>query len=354
MNPISIAAIGFVVTLICTAFFRVVALRFGYTDNPGGRKSHAHPTPVVGGLAMAVGLIVAGFCLPVSFVSYEGLIFGALLLLFVGAVDDILDVSARIRLLTQVVAALAVIIIDGISVNYIGGIFAGAILHLPYVLGFILTLICIVGYINAINMLDGVDGLAGCVVIVQGVFMLFLVIHSAVYIDVYFLSLLLSVLLAFLCFNFPFIGRKQALVFMGDSGSMLLGFVMVWFSLKSSQTAPVIAKPVVFLWIAALPIFEIGYAVLRRLVLGVSPFKPDRKHLHHLLHDRSWNSFSIVLLVILLSFITGLIGIIGQLKALPDVLLFWGFILCFILYSLFMTRLAYRKTEKSKRVIPWP
>jgi len=343
LTPFFIGLIGFSVTFVCIAVLRSIALKVGYTDKPGGRKTHQHPTPVVGGMAMGIGLIVSGFFLPIALTSYEGLIAGSLLLLMVGAIDDMLDVSAKFRLLIQFVAALIVIFFGNDCIIHLGAIFGAGSVSLNYPLGLVLTVICIVGYINAMNMLDGLDGLAGGVMTLQVVFMLLLVIHAGVVIDCYFLAVLLAVLLAFLCFNFPFFGRRHAMVFMGDAGSMSLGFIIIWFSIKSSQLSPIVAHPVIFLWIAALPIFEIGYAVLRRVMIGVSPFRPDRKHLHHLLHDRGWGTLRVVAFEMSIGLITGAMGVLGQLLGWSEVLLFWSFVICFIGYTIFMSYLVYRK-----------
>lgn len=344
MTPFFIALIGFFVTFLAIMLLRAIALKIDYTDKPGGRKIHKHPTPVVGGMAMGIGLIISGLFLPVSLASYESLVVGALLLLVVGAIDDILDVSAKFRLFIQFIAALLVIFFGSDCITHLGAIFGAGSVNLNYPLGFILTVICIVGYINAMNMLDGLDGLAGGVMMLQVIFMLVLVVHARVLTDYYFLAALLSVLLAFLCFNFPFWGRRHALVFMGDAGSMLLGFIIVWFSIKASQRSPVVAHPVIFLWITALPIFEIGYAVLRRAMIGVSPFRPDRKHLHHLLQDRGWGTLRVVGFELFISLVAGMVGVLGWVFSCSDLLLFWSFVICFVGYTIFMTYLVNKKT----------
>lgn len=269
-----------------------------------------------------------------------GLFWGIVILVIVGAIDDILDISPKMRLLTQLIAAMFIIVFSGDILSNLGAIFSGATVALPLWFAYLLTVVVVVGYINAMNMLDGVDGLAGSLAFVQIIFMLLITINHGVTADLYFLLPAAAVLLAFLCFNAPLPFRRHALVFMGDAGSMMLGFILVWFSINASQIDPVIAKPEVFLWIAALPIFEIGYAVLRRLIKGQSPFKPDRSHLHHLLHDAGWGHFSIAVFEVLLGVLFGFIGYCGELNTLSSAVLFWAFVVVFMLYSIFMTYLV--------------
>lgn len=144
------------------------------------------------------------------------------------------------------------------------------------------------------------------------------------------LLLLIAVVLAFLRFNlcFPHIPYR---VFMGDAGSMFLGFMVAWFLISLSQSEQRVMTPVTALWILAVPLFDTGRLTIHRLIKGQSPFAADREHFHHLLLDAGLTKNQTLL--IMLSFATGfaVIGILGLYLDISEALMFWGFIGLFVL-----------------------
>jgi UDP-GlcNAc:undecaprenyl-phosphate GlcNAc-1-phosphate transferase len=311
---------------------RPLAIRLKLVDEPGGRKTHEGNIPLIGGIAMFFGFGFSLLTLNVSLSDYRCLIAGCVLLVGTGVLDDFHELGPRARLFIQLCVAIMMVMWGNNTLFDLGNLFYIGNIHLG-LLSFPITVVAVLAVINAVNMTDGADGLAGTVGFIE-LFYLSWIAHSAdQFIDVQVLYLLLAVLLAFLCFNFPL--RQKAKIFMGDSGSMMLGFVLVWFSVELSQNANA-AYPVTFLWILAVPLWDISSVVLRRTLRGFSPFKADRGHLHHCLVEKGFTSLQVTGFIAVLSATLGLIGILGERFHVPQSLMFVGFLSLFVLYLWFV------------------
>ncbi len=275
-------------TLVLTPALRGAALRFGWMDEPDHRKVHETPIPRIGGVAIAIAFFVP--VLALTFLDNKisaaylddqakliGLGVGALVTVLLGLFDDLRSLSALQKLPVQIaVAGLAWA--AGFQIAAIGNPF-GAPIELGW-LGLPLTLLWIVGIMNAINLVDGLDGLAGGVALfaLATLFVIGVVKGNPI------LSLttvaLAGALMGFLRHNF-----NPATIFMGDSGSLFLGYVIavtsIWSSAKSS-TVVSLAIPIVIL---GLPILDTSMSMFRRMIRGKSPFSADREHIHHKLLD---------------------------------------------------------------------
>lgn len=273
------------VSFLCTLLFKEIAPKIGAVDIPNERKIHKKPIARLGGVAIFIALFVSVFTVLPLNKHIIGVFVGALILLVFGVLDDIFSINPWIKLTGQIMAA-SVIVIFGIGINFItnplGGYFMldtikfpveifGNIYHVV-LLADIFTIFWIVLVINSVNFLDGVDGLASGVSGIAA-FVLFLLSLSS-YVnqpDTAIFSLILAgAALGFLPLNF-----FPAKIFMGDSGSMFLGFILAVLAIISG------GKVATTLLILGLPIIDLLWAVIRRLASGKSPFKPDKKHFHH-------------------------------------------------------------------------
>jgi len=323
--------IAFGICIACIVLLRPLAIRLGLVDIPQGRKQHQGQVPLIGGIAMFLGFLFSLLALPVSLLNYRSFIAGCALLILVGILDDFHELSPRARFIAQIVAALCMAAWGGVLLQNLGNLFFynDFILHawaLP------ITVVAVVGIINAVNMTDGVDGLAGSVTLIELLFLLFLALQGGQFFAAHMLMLVCSVVLAFLIFNFPFPGRIRAQVFMGDAGSMFLGFVLAWFLVELSQEPTKVSTPVTMLWIMALPLFDIGGVMVRRLQKRVSLFSPDREHLHHVLYDWGFTPVQITLILCGGALLCGLIGVITVRKNIPDGVMLISFIGLFMCY----------------------
>lgn len=278
---IALAAAALVVLAL-----RPVARRLGLVDVPNERSSHSTPTPLVGGLGIFAGVLVGGLAavaagwLPMSreFLSFYA---GGALLALVGAIDDARDLSAASRFVAQITASLIMVYGGGVVLTDLGRMtLSGDLLELgPLAVPF--TVFATLGVINAVNMCDGLDGLSGTLALVSLTGMMLAAILTGSAPDATVLGMLAAAIFGFLLFNFRVPGRPRALVFMGDAGSMFLGYALTWFAISLSQAPDRLITPAAALWFIMLPIFDTVSMMLRRIIRGRSPFSADREHIHH-------------------------------------------------------------------------
>jgi UDP-GlcNAc:undecaprenyl-phosphate GlcNAc-1-phosphate transferase len=287
--------------LICMALIpplRLLAERFRFMDQPGERKVHEHPIPRVGGIAFTVGALgsILWWC-PKDNTTLSVLC-GGLIILGFGVWDDRANLGYRIKLLGQVVAALAVIMIGGIRFESIPFLLDA---ELPLWIGVPVTILFLVAVSNAVNLTDGLDGLAGGLS-----FLTFCGIAYLAYLSNNSAVLLLTVpflggLLGFLRYN-----TYPARIFMGDSGSQSLGFIMgvLAILLTDSNNGPF--SPALSLFLLGLPFLDTLGVSAQRLAEGRSPFIGDRKHLHHKLMTAGFSHYEAV--TVIYAFQAGMVG----------------------------------------------
>lgn len=275
--------------------------------------------------------------LPISLSNYRSFIASSVLLMATGLLDDFHELSTPARFGLQICAALLMTAWGGVIVTYLGNIlFTGNILLHNWSLPF--TVIAVVGVINAVNMTDGVDGLAASLALTEFILLCYLSLHARFIIDAQIILLVIAALIAFLIFNFRVPGRNHALIFMGDAGSMVLGFILVWFCVKLIQLPYPAAQPVTMLWILALPLWDLSNVMIYRVSKLRSPFTPDRSHFHHFLLHRGFNSTQTALIMCALAFTLGFVGIAAEHFAISEGIRFVGFLLLFVVYLMIVRR----------------
>lgn len=284
--------LAFAVVALLVPATAPLALRFGLCDRPGGRKQHETPTSYVGGLCIL-------FSVALGYLLFEGqgnhmfaVFLGcASMLAAVGFVDDWKGLSSRIRFGAQATAAI-LMILAGVYVSDLGDVFGMASLPLGWV-AIPFTVFIVVGVVNALNMIDGSDGVAGGQVLVS------LFLFSGLAFDdgnMYMFVRLLSVMAAvagFMVWNLRFPWQPRALVFLGNAGSMVLGFVIAWVAVRMTQSGSHPVSAVLAPWTIAIPLMDCVTLMIRRISQGRSPFAADRNHLHHLLLDAGFNPTAI-------------------------------------------------------------
>jgi UDP-GlcNAc:undecaprenyl-phosphate GlcNAc-1-phosphate transferase len=249
----------------------------GLVDWPSRRKKHIGGIPLIGGLSIFVGVLAGSLWID----EYSGVVTcvlaTALMLAAVGALDDRFNLSVRSRLLVQAAAVVAVASCTGLKIHTLGYVFG---YHLELgALGLPLTLIAVIGLLNAFNMMDGIDGLAGGLAWVS-IASILLYQGLAYWPGITVLLLLAAALLPYLAANLGVVGRK---VFLGDAGSMVIGYLLAWTLINLSESIPPRLSTVDVLWCVALPTLDTLAVMVRRMRTGTSPFKADRGHIHHLL-----------------------------------------------------------------------
>jgi UDP-GlcNAc:undecaprenyl-phosphate GlcNAc-1-phosphate transferase len=253
------------------------------------------------------------------------------LLAAIGVMDDLGEVSARTKMGVQILAAVLMTSWGNHFLTTLGDLLARGPIDLAN-WAIPLTVFATVAVINGINMFDGLDGLAGGL---AAVMLGFFAYFAWVQLDVNALKLLvvlLGAVLGFLFFNAPHPWRGRRRTFMGDTGSLVLGFVVAWFSIELSQKPVAPVPPVVMLWVVGLVLMDVFTVTVRRIVRRRDPAAPDRAHLHHLLTRRGFSSTQAALLIVGANTLLGLAGTIGWRTGVPEYLLFAGFIALGLIY----------------------
>lgn len=276
-------ATAFIVTLIAIPPIISLIKRYRLYDMPDIRKEHSSPVPTMGGIAVVAGMMVALFLwFPFKNEMAQICFFFSIVVLFgLGIMDDLKDLSARYKFIIQAALA-AMIALSGIRITSFDGLFG--INELPLSAQYTLTLLAIVGITNAFNLIDGIDGLAGGLgfmsLVILGIFL-----TTSGDVNTALIAFALSGgILAFLYFNF-----NPARIFMGDTGSLLLGFVIAVLCIRlmqvnSGAVNPVVPHaPVFVLGIVLIPVFDTIRVFALRIWKGGSPFTADKTHIHHLL-----------------------------------------------------------------------
>lgn len=326
----------FFITFCFTYLLFPLAKRLGLVDMPGGRKRHQGEIPLIGGITMFIGFSFAILTLDTSMREFRAFFASSLLLIIIGVLDDFRELSARARFVAQIVAAL-IVTLWGNNVLYdLGNILFMGDIHLSY-WGILVTIIAIVGVINAVNMTDGLDGLAATLTLSELSMLSILAKLDHQIVSMHILLIIICVLFAFLIFNFPFPKlRKQAYIFMGDAGSMFLGFTLAWFLVSLSQGAHPAAKPVTMLWIMALPLFDATYVIIDRIRKRQSPFHANHDHLHYVLSQLGFDNLQIVLIISGVSLLLGIGGIMAGIEGVSEGVIFFSFLFLFVIYWILM------------------
>ncbi len=334
--------------IACTMLFalRPFADAVGLIDRPGGRKTHHGDVPVVGGIAMLAGLLVAAPGL--AGFGYDGaaMIVVALFMVTLGALDDRFDLPPRVRLFAHLSAAVALVYGTGFVAGGLGNLLGLGDLELGW-MALPFTVVSIVALINAFNMLDGLDGLAGSAGLVAFAGVALLAATGGV-LDVKLLAAnMVGAIAAFLMFNLPLQFNRRMRTFMGDAGSTLLGFVLAGLALKLVQPGTMSLEPVVVLWLMPIPIFELFTSTTRRIVHGMSPAQADTGHFHHVLIQAGLSVRTVCGLYLVFSAASCAFGVWAHHAGIREFPLFVGFCLAFGLWLGFV-----KNARRVARVLP--
>ena len=275
--------IGFLVSAVAIAAMRPVAFRLSLVDKPGGRKIHDAEVPLVGGLGMFLGLFVALGFLPTDLRPTGEFAAVCAIFVLIGLLDDRYGLSPLFRLAIQLGAAVWIATETGLSAQFLGTLLAHdsvVLLDWPAVF---LTSVLVAGGVNAFNMIDGIDGLAGTMGLVAMLSIAVLAFDSGLAAPMGVALIASGAVTAFLAFNLPLGFNRAIRCFMGDAGSMLIGFIVAWLMLRFSQDAASHVEPAAMLFFVALPIADLLWVFSVRLSRGQSPFRADNSHLHHYL-----------------------------------------------------------------------
>lgn len=313
---------GFLLSVVLILVMEKIAIRIGLVDIPTSRKNHEGRVPMVG-VAIFVAFAVSAILLHEKPTGFASFMIGLASLVALGLLDDRINLRASIKFVAQIACVALMVLPSKTLIWHTGSLLGGDHLLLQQWAAPV-TIIAMVGLINAYNMIDGVDGLAGSLSLVG--LLWFAVAAGMIGLEDQLLMALLVAfcVIGFLVFNLRHRWRSRAAVFLGDAGSMMLGAVLAFLAIGLSQQAGDSLSPVAALWICAVPIIDTASLAIRRLAAGRNPFSSDRQHLHHLMLDAGLTVTQVVASLSLISGILGGIGVFGWYLGIPDVVLLLG------------------------------
>jgi len=321
--------LALVISIALTPILKRVAVNIGLIDHPGGRKQHKASVPLAGGSAIlfatAISLYVWG--LPHEF---QGMACAATGLFLIGAIDDRFDISAKLRLILQTLLVTGALYWDN---NWLSTIAISDNFNFDLgIFQYPITVLAILGVMNAINMLDGLDGLSSGVVLIILGFLIGISVVAQQNSTTLVSTCLFGSVLGFWAYNYRFAWREKASVFMGDSGTTLLGFVLPYLAIKLSIMAPAFAPKSLLLWLFAIPIWDLCAVVLKRIRERKSPLDAGRDHIHHVLMNAGLSVRHSLHLIYLLTIATISFGVSIQFFALTRLEAYAAFFVFMVIY----------------------
>lgn len=324
-------AVAFIISFAATPIVKAFAQKVGAMDVPGeARRVHDHPIPRMGGLAIFIGFLLSVLLFADINRQMQGILLGCVIIVATGAVDDVVSLNAWVKLVLQIAAAL-VAVLHGVEIEILmNPIFWSSSEY--WVLGGLsipITILWIVGITNSVNLIDGLDGLAVGVSTISSLTMLIIALLVSDGAVAIVLAALVGACVGFMPYNL-----NPAKIFMGDTGSLLLGYVLATMSILGLFKFYAVVSFAVPVLAIAVPLFDTVFAFVRRMLKGQSPFHPDRGHFHHRLIDMGLSQKQAVAVLYFISAILGLAAVLittsGELKALIVIL---GFGFCAFLWA---------------------
>ncbi|HET6805221.1 MAG TPA: MraY family glycosyltransferase [Frateuria sp.] len=335
------------VSALAIAILYRFAEAWGLVDRPDERKHHVGHIPLIGGLAAFVGVLAGAVVDGQAPLFTNVLLATAAVLAVVGALDDRFDLSVRTRLLVQTAAVLTMVAVTGVHIHTLGHLF-GQEFELG-VFGIPLTVVAVIGLLNAFNMMDGIDGLAGMLALVS-IAAIILYQGQPQWPGVIVLVLLAGALVPYLAANLGLAGKK---IFLGDAGSMVVGYILAWTLIHLSQSVPDTELSTIdVLWCVALPVLDTLQVVVRRIREGKSPFKPDRGHIHHMMLRAGLGPRTTLVALVMLAIGLALTGMLTHSLAPGSNLLAFGALT--VIYVTAMGRIWQKQQAAPARPQPRP
>ena len=345
-KPLLTLLLPFAVTVFLLPRLGKLASRIGLVDFPGKRKVHSKPKPLVGGIAMSIAVAITGLLfIPLS--NLRGFYAGAVLLVITGFLDDFNELNHRYKFFVQIIAAVFVMSFSNVYLYTFGDLLSIGPINFHFSVP-IITVIGIVGVCNAINMIDGLDGLSGGICLTafaSFAYLSFIAGHTTLML----LSLAVcGSLIAFLIYNW-----HPSKLFMGDAGSIFLGFVAAFISIDLTQGQGSLISPVIPLLILSVPIVDTVTVMIKRLMKGKNPFYADKAHLHHILLKMGFSRRQTASIIIILSGFFCSVAIAGTLLRIPGYYLFFFFMAYFTVYFTASFHIKKMIKNRAKLSIPF-
>lgn len=342
-NAINIVLVTFVTSLLLVPIIKKIAIHINALDIPNERKVHKVPIPRLGGLAIFLAFLLGYILYGQVSTQMLSVLIGGFIIILTGIVDDIKPIPAIYKFLCQTIAASITVIYGKLFFSNIT--LLGLNLVFPTWINMLLSIIFIVAIINAINLIDGLDGLASGIssIYFLTIAILGFALNKLGGLDIILSLIMLGSTLGFLVHNFP-----PARIFMGDTGSMFLGFMIAVIALLGYKVATITSLiiPILLLFI---PIFDTIVAIIRRTLKHESIGKPDKEHLHHQLLRMTSSPTKTVLIIYFVNSIFSAISVLFVLGDNKQAIALYAVVMIFFIFLILKTNILFEHKKKSKK-----
>lgn len=329
--------IALAMSVLMVPLVRVIAQRMNFVDRPGGRKQHDGAVAYGGGVAIFLTFGIMSFFVATPFEDSWAYFLSLAMILITGIIDDKRGVNAKLKFAIHFLSAFILVIAGHTQLVTLGNLLGFGNMGLGWaVIPF--SVACVVYIINAINMMDGVDGLGGGICLIVFLWLLAAAVFAGQWSAVLSLSLIIASLIGFLIYNMRHPFRKKASIFLGDAGSMALGLTIAWYAIHLSQFPTAAIPPVSVAWIIALPIIDAFGLLVMRIYEGRPAFEADRRHFHHHFLDSGYTPGQTTCLVLLWAAILGGVGFVGLKAGIPEPVLGWAWVVLWLGHALLVTK----------------
>ncbi len=319
-----IAVLGLISSIVLVPIASTLARRVGLVDRPSIRKRHVGAVPLAGGMVLLTALLLISPFLPKS-PAVWAVISLSIPLFVLGALDDRFELSARLRILCQLGIGFCLIVAFDLKISHLDGI-AGNYSHtLGAYTAATFTLICTSGVLNATNMSDGIDGLLGFLASLSLAGIGVMAFQANSIPEAVLAFFVLGLLAGYLLFNLRVFGFDRR-VFLGDSGSMIVGLVLLTLLISLSQNDTPAFTPTSAGWLLGLPLLDTVSVMVRRIVQGRSPFAAGRDHFHHILQDLGLTRKNTLIALVICQMVFVGIGMVANHVSIGQSYFFWGFV----------------------------
>lgn len=342
-NIFIIVLITFLTSLLLVPIVKKIAIHVNAMDEPNERKIHKVPMPRLGGLAIYFSFLLGYILYGEINTQMISILISSFLLVIVGIFDDIKSVPARYKFLVQVIAASIVVVYGNLGFTEIS--FLGIKLHFNQIINNIIAIFFIVGITNAINLIDGLDGLASGISVIYffTIAIIAILLNRMGGLDIILSLIMLGSTLGFLFHNFP-----PAKIFMGDTGSLFLGFMISIIALLGYKvtTFTSLVVPVVIL---AIPIFDTAFAIFRRLLKGQNIGVADKEHFHHQLLKMKYSPVASILIIYAIDISFAAISILYILGDNQVAIAIYVILMILLLFVVLKTDILFEHRKKKKK-----
>ncbi len=340
-NIFLMVIITFLTSVVLMPIIKYVAIHINAMDYPNERKVHKTPMPRLGGVAIFLAFLVGYMLFANGSVRMLSILIASFVIVLMGIFDDINPIKARYKLIVQIVAACITTFYGNIVLNDIS-IF-GLSIAFPVPINYLITIFVVVAITNALNFIDGLDGLASgisciyfaTIAVIAGI------LNNMGGLDVTLSLIMFGSTMGFLAYNFP-----PASIFMGDSGSQFLGFIIAIISLLGFK-GTTITSLIVPLCILAIPIFDVALAILRRLIKGEGIMKADKEHFHHQLLKMKFTQRKTILIIYGINIVFSIVSIFYVLGDNQIAILIYLLLMILLLFFVLKTDILFDHHKKN-------